>query len=238
MGPRSGVPDGVWTRHSVILDGIVTPLLVLLCFAALLAVRRVVWSRPGGGGTAPPRWTDGAIAVVVVAFGAALLLAMGRPPAYQHGPVRLWSGNVQSDQNSRQLADPYTLTHVTHGMLLFWLAGLVRPPLATGARVVLAIALETAWEVFENTDLVIQRYRAATVSLGYYGDSVVNTIGDILAAAAGCLLATRLPVWLLILGVVLLEGILALWIRDNLTLNVLMLLRPVEAIRRWQELGG
>jgi hypothetical protein len=221
----------------VILDGIVPPFLVLLWLAAFLAVRRIAWSRPGGDGIAPPRWTDIAIAVLVVALGAALLLAMGRPPVYQHGPVRLWSGNVQSDQNSQQLADPYTLTHVTHGVLLFWLAGLVRPPLATGTRVVLAVALECAWEVFENTDLVIQRYRAATVSLGYYGDSVLNTVGDILAAAVGCLLAAWLPVWLLALGVVLLEVILAVWIRDNLTLNMLMLLRPVEVIRRWQ-LGG
>jgi hypothetical protein len=107
MGPRSGVPDGVRARHCVILDGIVPPFLVLLWLAALLAVRRIAWSRPGGGGIAPPRRTDVAIAVLVVALGAALLLAMGRPPAYQHGPVRLWSGNVQRDQNSQQLADPY-----------------------------------------------------------------------------------------------------------------------------------
>jgi hypothetical protein len=172
-----------------------------------------------------------------VALSAALLLAMGRPLAYSHGPIRLWSGNVQGAQNSQQLADPYVLTHVTHGVLLFWLMGLVRPPLAAGTRAVLAIALECAWEVFENTDFVIRRYRAATVSLGYYGDSVLNTVGDVLAAAVGCLLAARLPVWLLVLGVLLLEGALAVWIRDNLTLNVLMLLRPIEAIRRWQ-LGG
>ena len=102
---------------------------------------------------------------------------------------------------------------------------------------VVALALECAWEVFENTDAVIQRYRAATVSLGYYGDSVLNSVGDVLAAALGCVLATWLPAWLLVVGIVLLEGILAVWIRDNLTLNILMLLRPVEAIRRWQ-MGG
>jgi hypothetical protein len=96
---------------------------------------------------------------------------------------------------------------------------------------------ECAWEVFENTDAVIQRYRAATVSLGYYGDSVLNSVGDVLAALLGCAFAARLPARWLVLGVVLLEGILAVWIRDNLTLNVLMLLRPIDAIRRWQ-LGG
>jgi hypothetical protein len=221
----------------VTLDGVVPPLLVLLWTAALLAGRRILWPLRDPGQAPHPPWVDVAIVALVVALSAALLIAMGRPPTYQHGPIRLWSGNVESDQNSQQLADPYTLTHVTHGVLLFWLVGLVRPPLTSATRAVLAIALECAWEVFENTDLVIQRYRATTVSLGYYGDSVLNTVGDVLAAALGYLLAARLSVWLMVLGVLLLEGTLAVWIRDNLTLNVLMLLRPVEAIRRWQ-LGG
>jgi Protein of unknown function (DUF2585) len=221
----------------VILDGVVPPLLVLLAAAALLAARRMLWPRPGSGEAAPPPWTDVAIVALVVALSATLLLAMGRPPAYQHGPLRLWSADVQSDQNSQQLADPYTLTHVTHGVLLFGLTGLVWRSLPTRTRVVVALGLECAWEVFENTDAVIQRYRAATVSLGYYGDSVLNSVGDVLAAALGCALAAWLPVRLLVAGIVLLEAILAVWIRDNLTLNVLMLLHPIEAIRHWQ-LGG
>jgi hypothetical protein len=159
---------------------------------------------------------------------------MGRPPAYRHGPLRPWSADVQSDQNSQQLADPYTLTHVTHGVLLFAVVGRLWRTLLTRTRVVVALGLECAWEVFENTDAVIQRYRAATVSLGYYGDSVLNSVGDILAAALGCALAAWLPVRLLVAGIVLLEAILAVWIRDNLTLNILMLLHPIEAIRRWQ----
>jgi hypothetical protein len=153
---------------------------------------------------------------------------------HQHGPVRLWSTDVQSDQNSQQLADPYTFTHVTHGIVLFWLVGLVGLSIRNGPRAVVALALESAWEVLENTDLVIQRYRATTVSLGYYGDSVLNSIGDVSAAAIGCALAAWLPVWPLVTGIVVLEVALALWIRDNLTLNILMLLRPIEAIRRWQ----
>jgi len=221
----------------VILDGVVPPLLVLLATAGLVAGRWVVWPRPRSGHAGPPPWTDVAIAVLVVALSAALLLAMGRPPAYQRGALRLWSADVQSDQNSQQLADPYTLTHVTHGILLFGLTGLVWRSLATRMRVVVALGLECAWEVFENTDAVIQRYRAATVSLGYYGDSVLNSVGDVLAAALGCALATWLPARLLVGGIVLLEGILAVWIRDNLALNILMLLHPIEAIRRWQ-LGG
>ncbi len=219
------------------LDGAVPPLLVLLAAAGLLAGRRALWRDGRAGGTPAPAWTDAGIVVLLVALSAALLLAMGRPLVYQRGPVRLWSGEVQSDQNSQQLADPYTLTHVSHGVLLFGLVSLVGRRLRVGTRVVVALALECAWEVLENTDAVLQRYRAATVSLGYYGDSVLNSVGDILAAAVGCFLAATLPVWTVVLGVVLVEAVLAVWIRDNLALNIVMLLRPVEAIRRWQ-LGG
>lgn len=223
----------------MILDGALPPLLVLLVAGLLLLGRRFAWPRADADGAAPPAppvWTDAAIASLLVALTATLLLAMGRPLVYRNGPVRLWSGDVQSDQNSQQLADPYTLTHVTHGILLFGLVGPVCRRLPARTRVVVALALECAWEVLENTEAVIQRYRAATVSLGYHGDSVLNSVGDVLAAALGCVLAMWLPAWLLVVGIVLLEGILAVWIRDNLTLNVLMLLSPVEAIRRWQ--GG
>ena len=218
----------------MILDGVIPPLIVLLVAFGLLAGRRAILR---GTGAPAPVWTDVAIAVAVVALSAWLLVAMGRPLTYRHGPVRLWSSDVQSDQNSQQLADPYTFTHVTHGVVLFWLVGLVGRSLPAGTRAVLALALECAWEVLENTDLVIQRYRAATVSLGYYGDSVLNSIGDVSAAAIGCALAAWLPVWPLVAGIVIVEAALALWIRDNLTLNVLMLLRPIDAIRRWQ-MGG
>jgi uncharacterized protein (DUF2062 family) len=219
----------------MILAGVVPPLLVLLVAFALLATRRAAWRRAG---RTAPAWTDVAIAVAVIALSAGLLLAMGRPMTYQHGPVRLWSSDVQSDQNSQQLADPYTFTHVTHGVVLFWLVGLAARSIRTGTRAVVALALECAWEVLENTDLVIQRYRAVTVSLGYYGDSVLNSIGDVSAAAIGCALAAWLPVWPLVTGIVVLEVALAVWIRDNLTLNILMLLRPIEAVRRWQTGGS
>ena len=218
----------------MILDGAIPPLIVLLVVFGLLAGRRAILR---GTGAPAPVWTDVAIAVAVVALGAWLLVAMGRPLTYGHGPVRLWSSDVQSDQNSQQLADPYTFTHVTHGVVLFWLVGLVGQSLPPGTRAILALALECAWEVLENTDLVIQRYRAATVSLGYYGDSVLNSIGDVSAAAIGCALAAWLPVWPLVAGIVIVEATLVLWIRDNLTLNILMLLRPIDALRRWQ-MGG
>jgi Protein of unknown function (DUF2585) len=221
----------------VILDGLTPPLLVALGATTLVVGQWRVWVRPHTGRATPPLWTDVAVAALVVALSAWLLLAMGRPLTYRHGPARVWWGDVQSDQNSQQLADPYSLTHVTHGVLLFGLVGLVWPSVPIRTRVVLALALECAWEVFENTDLVIQRYRAATISLGYYGDSVLNSLGDVAAAAVGCVLAAWLPARWLILGIVLLEAVLAIWIRDNLALNILMLLRPVPAVRRWQ-LGG
>lgn len=221
----------------MILDGIVPPLLVLLATAGLLAGRRAAWSRPSAGQAAPPLWTDLAVAVLVVALSTTLLVAMGRPAVYQHGPIRLWSGDVQSDQNSQQLADPYTLTHVTHGVLLFGLVGLARRSLPTRTRALAALGLECAWEAFENTDAVIRCYRAATISLGYYGDSALNSFGDVLAAVLGCVLAAWLPLRLVVGGVVVVEGLLAAWIRDDLALNILMLVHPIDAIRRWQ-LGG
>ena len=220
----------------MILDGVVPPLLVLGAAAVLLAGRHAVWGAADSGRPAPPAWTDVAIAALMIALSGTLLHAMGRPLVYQHGPARLWSGNIESDQNSQQLADPYTFTHVTHGVLLFGLVSLAGRRLPVRTRVVIAIALECAWEVFENTDTVIQRYRSVTVSLGYYGDSVLNSTGDILAATLGAILAAQLPIWLLVLGIALVEILLAAWIRDNLTLNIVMLLRPIEAIRRWQ--GG
>jgi hypothetical protein len=220
----------------VTLDGVVPPLLVLGTATALLAGRYLVWGKTGSGRPTAPAWTDVAIVALMITLSGALLHAMGRPLVYRHGPVRLWSGNIESDQNSQQLADPYTFTHITHGVLLFGLVSLAGRRLPARARIVIAIALECAWEVFENTDTVIQRYRSVTVSLGYYGDSVLNSTGDILAASVGAFLAAQLPLWLLVLGVLLIEVALAAWIRDNLTLNIVMLLRPIEAIRRWQ--GG
>jgi hypothetical protein len=162
---------------------------------------------------------------------------MGRPMVYQHGPVNLWSGDINSDQNSQQIADPYTLTHVVHGAAFYALTRLALPSASVGLRAIVATALEAAWEVYENTDTVINRYRTATIALGYYGDSVINSQVDILACALGFFLTWRLPTRVTILGVLILETGLALWIRDNLTLNIIMLLYPFEAVKRWQ-MGG
>jgi hypothetical protein len=176
------------------------------------------------------------IAIVIVAAAAALS-ALGRPLTYRHGPLRLWSGDVASDQNSQQIADPYTLTHVTHGIGLYALLAPTARRWSPAERFVAAVALEGAWEVLENTDFVIRRYREQTIALGYYGDSVVNSVADILAAVVGFGLAATLPRRTTIAVVVALEVASLLWIRDSLLLNVLMLVHPSEAVKAWQTRG-
>jgi hypothetical protein len=175
-----------------------------------------------------------AIVMAVVALTATLELAMGRSPAYRNGPVRLWVGDVNSDQNSQQVTDPYTFSHVIHGAIFYGLTHVAMGPASMGARVIVAVTIEGAWEAYENTDTVINRYRAATIALGYYGDSILNSMSDIVACLIGFVLASRFRWWWTVSWVVATEIVLAIAIRDNLTLNILMLIYPIDAIRRWQ----
>jgi hypothetical protein len=222
-----------YNPHARMLDGILPPLIVLVATAAVLALRaRRSGRSPQGDATT----TAGGVFVVVLAL--TLELAMGRPAAYRNGPVRAWSGDVKSDQNSQQLADPYSLTHVIHGTAFYALTRLARPSAGPAAGALLTLGLESAWEVFENTDTVINRYRTTTVSLGYYGDSVFNSLGDIISCLVGFLLAWRLPARVTLLGVAAIEIGLLAWIRDNLTLNIVMLLYPIDPIRVWQAGGA
>ena len=182
-------------------------------------------------------------AVVLTVLAAAILLAMGRVPICTCGTVELWHGSVQSSGNSQHIADWYAPSHFSHGIIMYFFAWLlwVRWGLFSGkpARWALPIAVlvEAAWEITENTPMVIDRYRAVTASFGYSGDSVVNSVSDIAFMTLGFLVAARIPAWASVALVIGLE-LLTLWvIRDNLTLNIVMLLWPVEAIRQWQA-GG
>jgi hypothetical protein len=182
-------------------------------------------------------WIYGISTLVIVAAAASIEFAMGRVPWCRCGYIKLWHGVVKSSENSQQIADWYTFTHVIHGIGFYYLLWLVARRLPPGARFVIAVLLEAIWEVVENTPFVINRYRAATISLDYYGDSIINSMSDIAAMMLGFWIAQKLPVWLTLLLVIGVEVVLLFIIRDNLTLNILMLIHPFEAIKQWQ-LGG
>ncbi len=176
----------------------------------------------------------GAVAAVTITVAAVILLIMGRTLWGTPGQPGLWSGDIWSKFNSQRLADPYTLTHITHGLGLYVLLWFVAGSLPVRVRGVLAIAMESCWEILENTNWVIQRYRETTISLDYYGDSAINSIGDILAAAFGFVLASWLPTRLTVVGFILLETVLMIWIRDGFLLNILMLIYPISEVQIWQ----
>ena len=175
------------------------------------------------------------IAVLIVT--AAVELWMGRLPLGPDGRFGFWEGNIWSGKPSQRFADPYTLSHSIHGMLFYAFLWLVARKLPVRYRFVGALILEGAWEILENSPLIINRYREVTISLGYVGDSVFNSLSDILFAGLGFLFAWRARVWVTIVVIVAMEVGTALWVRDNLTLNIIMLVHPLDAIKAWQTAG-
>ncbi|WP_454812091.1 DUF2585 domain-containing protein [Labrys neptuniae] len=172
----------------------------------------------------------------LIALAALILFAMGRNPICTCGTVKLWVGDPNTADNSQHIADWYTLSHVIHGFLffgLFWLVVRGRP---LGFRALLALVVEAGWEILENSPLIINRYREGTIALGYEGDSILNSVSDILFMLVGFLIASRLPVWVTVALAIFFELLALYAIRDNLTLNVLMLVYPIAGIKAWQ--GG
>ena len=176
-----------------------------------------------------------ALAIVASFIATAILLRLeGRLWICACGHLRAWSGQICSSDNSQHFLDPYSFTHVLHGFLFFWLIALLLRRLGPGWQLALAVAVEAAWEVFENTNFIIDRYRSTTAALGYNGDTVVNSFGDILCCLVGFMIARRLGLRRSIIVFLVLEFVLIVWIRDSLLLEILMLIFPIDAIKALQ----
>jgi hypothetical protein len=186
--------------------------------------------------TLTPARTTLIVAGIILAAALALYL-MGHPLICKCGYVKLWHFDVVSAENSQHLIDWYTPSHLIHGFLFYGVLWLLSRfvPLSFAMRLILAVAIEAAWEVIENTDFVINHYREMTISLDYYGDSVINSVSDILVMVLGYFMAARLPVWLTVTIAIALELFVGAMIRDNLTLNVLSFVWPVDAVLNWQQ---
>mgnify|MGYP003652399708 CR=1 FL=1 len=181
------------------------------------------------------------IAFILFAVFGLILFGMGRPAICACGTVKLWQGVVQSAENSQHLADWYSMSHIIHGFIFFGIGHLLRkrfPKLfPLGVIVCLSILVEGAWEVLENSPVIIDRYREATISYGYEGDSIINSMADIAWMIVGFFLASRLP-WKATLAIaIIFELFTGYMIRDNLALNILMLTVPIEAVKDWQAAG-
>lgn len=169
---------------------------------------------------------------LVVLCAAAILWLMGRPLTYKGGLIELWG--LAGAKQSQMILDWYSASHIVHGFLFYGLLHLVAKRWQPGQKLLAATLVEAAWEIVENSPVIIDRYREATIALGYRGDSVLNSVSDIAMMIVGFLLAMRVPVWASVMIVLVLELVPLAIIRDNLTLNVWMLLSPNEAIRAWQ----
>lgn len=182
-------------------------------------------------------WPAAAAVLAILLVMMVANAGMGRTFLGPDGRLGFWEGDIWSSAQSQRVADPYSFTHIEHGFLFYGLLHLLArrfAGLTQRSRFVAAVLLEASWEVLENSPIIIDRYRAATIALGYEGDSILNSLSDVLMMSLGFLAARRLPTWASVAILVAFEVALLLWVRDNLALNILMLLRPVAAIKAWQ----
>jgi len=186
----------------------------------------------------PYRAHPSTLPYILIAFGllalqVIVLHLMGRHAICACGEIRLWYGNSHGPENSQQIADWYTFSHIIHGFIFYGLTRLALPRATVAQRLVLVMAVEIGWELLENSPWIIDRYRQ-TAAAGYSGDSIVNSLSDVAWMSFGFTLARILPVKATVALALLMEVLVGLHIRDNLTLNVIMLLHPFEAIKQWQ----
>jgi hypothetical protein len=190
-------------------------------------------------GTMPARasasWRTGLLVVAGLLLAQALLLHLeGHPLICTCGAVKLWEGAVNSSGNSQHISDWYSFSHIIHGFLFYGALRLLLPNVPVGLRLALAVGVEGVWEVLENSPMIIDRYRTGTISLQYYGDSILNSVCDTLFMMLGFAMAARFPIWVVVALALAFEIGVGYAIRDNLTLNVIMLLHPFESVRQWQ----
>ena len=174
------------------------------------------------------------VIALVVILTLLLLHLEGRSWICSCGHVLVWTGQICSANNSQHLLDPYSFTHVLHGFLYLWLLALIAPRMSGRWQFCIAVILACLWELLENSDFIINRYRTETAALGYQGDTVVNSLGDILCCAVGFVIARKLGLRRSLIAFVLVELVLLLWIRDSLLVEILMLLHPIDALKAWQ----
>ena len=174
------------------------------------------------------------VGVLLISGMALIEFLNGRLPICKCGYVLAWYNNTNGPGNSQHLSDWYTFSHIIHGMLFYGFLWLVARKLPVRTRIIIAIIIECGWELLENSPLIINRYRTATFALDYYGDSIINSVSDVVSMCIGFFVARKIPVWLTVTLIVALELYAGYMVRDNLTLNIIMLIHPIEAIKVWQ----
>jgi hypothetical protein len=175
--------------------------------------------------------------VAALVLTASIELAMGRLPFGPDGKFGWWEGNIWSSEQSQRFADPYSFSHILHGLVFYAFLWIVARKAPARYRFIAAVLMEAGWEITENSPLIINRYRAVTISLGYVGDSIINSLSDVLMMAFGFLIAMRMRIRSSVIFAIVVEIGLLLWVRDSLTLNIVMLVHPVESIKQWQLRG-